>query len=402
MNELIKIKNKIKDLYYLKDDSILDLLLAVALSRGQKNGRIWLILVGNSSAGKTSLLELLNDREHAYTLGKITPNTLISGKPNKDKYPDLAPQLDNKLTLIPEYNEILTLPTEAKSEIFGQFRSLYDGKISRNVAGGRYEYKVNTCMIGCATHKLDSQILMHNDLGTRDLIYRTDSNDSEELINKVYENMYDESFDDKKEETKKAVCEFIRKTKFKEIKIEQGTEIWNRLIFWTDVARFLRVSVASDNNTGDLLDTPHIEERPRIFMQFLTLYKALKSLDENYSDEEAFSIIRKIALDSCNQKRVKIILDLMAHNYTNKTELSLREVSKLLNISKKVVNKELQILEHFDIVKNNETPIYEEREQYKFGYSINTNHWLVQFLSKEMNVPISLEIENINLNGVSA
>jgi len=186
---LEKVYKKIEELVYLEDKRIIDLILAVMLSREQRHSKLWLIIIGNSGIGKSEILELFDNEENTKIIKRITAQTLISGNKNKEKYPDLAPKLRDKVILIPEMAQILNLNSEIQSEIYSQLIDLYDGKISRQVAGMDISYRdLNISLIGCSTPKIDDKFLINQSLGTRQILYRFKNENEEEILAKVREN----------------------------------------------------------------------------------------------------------------------------------------------------------------------------------------------------------------------
>ena len=51
--------------FYLEDKMLTDLILAVMISREQKEAKLWLIIIGPSGDGKTELIKLFENEEKA-------------------------------------------------------------------------------------------------------------------------------------------------------------------------------------------------------------------------------------------------------------------------------------------------------------------------------------------------
>lgn len=100
-------------------------------------------------------------------------------------------------------SQILKLPPIEKGELWGQLRDLYDGcagKISGQGSRARYE-DLKVTLIAGSTPAIDGQILVHQDLGTRELVYRTSGNkNKEKVMQKCFEN----------EEQEKSIKETLR------------------------------------------------------------------------------------------------------------------------------------------------------------------------------------------------
>ena len=75
-------------------DYILRVILAVFISIFfEKKDPIWLLLVGNPSSNKTTLVDLLKGLDDVYRLDTMTSNPFSSGQPKKDNPQDLLPPI---------------------------------------------------------------------------------------------------------------------------------------------------------------------------------------------------------------------------------------------------------------------------------------------------------------------
>ena len=87
-----------------KRDYVIKSILAVYISTFlEKREPLWLMIVGNPSSNKTTLVDLLSNLEDVYKLDTMTANPFSSGQKEKDKPQDLLPLLDNKCFIIKEY-----------------------------------------------------------------------------------------------------------------------------------------------------------------------------------------------------------------------------------------------------------------------------------------------------------
>ena len=130
-----------KKYFHIEDTKRIDIVLATALSQKLEGIPIWLILVGASGDMKSVQLNSLRN-EDTFVLHNLTSKTLVNGYKDKTKYPDLAPELNNKIVVIPDMAQILKLPPSEKGELWGQLRDLYDGlagKVSGMGSRAKYE-----------------------------------------------------------------------------------------------------------------------------------------------------------------------------------------------------------------------------------------------------------------------
>ena len=219
MGNLKKVHNVYDKWLNISDIQRVDIGLAVALTRKRKGTtRVWLIFIGPSGDWKSVQISALSDKgldNNTVYIRRLTKNTLVSG--NK-KVKDLAPDLDGKLTLIPEMASILKLDPKEKAAIWAQLRDLFDGIAGAVFGSGkRVDYTgLNITLIMGSTPAIDSQILIHQDLGQRELCWRTNPLDSmkQKTMEKVWDNETKE--EDMKIELQKVTYEFLNKTKYKD------------------------------------------------------------------------------------------------------------------------------------------------------------------------------------------
>ena len=96
-----------------------------------------------------------------------------------------------------------------------------------------------------------------------------------------------------------------------------------------------------------MISTCEPEAPTRILKQFMRLFKALKSLDESYSDEKALEVLREVRDSSCNIDRVKV-LRVLASEPEN--EFSVSAISQELRLGKSSVNRHLNALWNLKLV----------------------------------------------------
>jgi hypothetical protein len=394
---LKELQDKIRELLYLEDSNLVNLILAVALSREQKVAKLWLIIIGKSGDGKSELLRVLDDGGvKTKLIRQLTSRTLVNGRKDKTKFPDLAPKLKDKIMLMPEMACVLTAPPEEKANIWAQLRDLYDEIAGKQSGDGLdIDYtNLNVTFIGCSTPAIDKQVLIHQSLGTREMLYRCDEKDEEELMNKVVKNTTIDK-DVKRQELKTEVQRFLNEREYKNLEI--GEEIERKIKKWAQVVANLRVSGDIDYSTGELMNPLYPEQPTRILQQLLTLFRALKSLDEDYSDSEAMEVIKKVVVSSCDPTRFRILRFLMENAISKEEGYSKRELANEEKISTKKVFIEANILYHLGLVKRNNILVDYDRDLFNFKFKINSDNPIVQHLAKEFGIEIKLNVEEVKI-----
>ncbi len=367
-----------------KDMKRVDVMLAVALSNKATDLEpLWLIIIGPSGDGKTEQIRALRDPleqtspPEAYTkrISEITQNTLVSGK--KGKETDLAPRLEGKLILIYDFATILNLPTEAKRKVWAQLRELYDGRIGKQAGSGKdVDYKLDPppSLIACSTPDIDNQIIQQAKLGTRELLYRTGTKTQEE-VDKVLDKVLDNhnKMTEMREELKETTRKFLEET---EADTEKTVTDKVKQILKVQAKRLaiMRAQGDFDRYTNGLMKNVSVEVPSRLVNQLKTLYICLMSLSYDYSSDRALEVIDKVVESSGEPRREKILEELM-----NRKETTAYRLSKKLRVSRKMVERDLQVLWNVGILDKEK----KERDGNQSSitlWKVNENHELVDVL----------------------
>lgn len=353
---------KLEDLYliykkwlWLEDTKRIDVILAAYLTQYLEGTPIWIIMVGNSGDGKTEQLMALENCPNTHIEHNITSKTLVSGNP---KVNDLAPELNGKVVMIPDMAQILQLPPQDKGELWSQLRDLYDGFAGKSSGlGKRAKYSgIRITLIACSTPKIDGQILVHQDLGTRELIYRTeDTEDKRSMMDYAMKNEEEEK--QMKKELKQITESFLKDKRVvkKELSFEEAEDLKNIAEFISIV----RATAEIDSYTNELRNIVYPEQPTRVVKQLKRIYMALLSLEENYSKERAFQILWHLAKSCAFPIRINVfehfVRNFLISNFSEKFSTS--NISNNLKIGKKTAQRELNILWNLGIVDK------EEREE---------------------------------------
>lgn len=375
--DLIELHNVYRDLLYIEDTKRIDIVLATALSRKLDGIPIWLLLVGPSGDMKSVQLNALKD-ENAFILHNMTSKTLVNGYKNKAKYPDLAPELDDKLVIIPDMAQILKLAPVEKAELWGQLRDLYDGmagKVSGQGSMARYD-NLKVTLIAGSTPSIDAQILIHQDLGTRELIYRTEGNkNKEKVMKKCFEN--EELEEMIKNRLKEVTTTFIRQTKIKRNPIKP--EITEKIMEIATYITYMRAIAEIDSYTNSLRNDVYPEEPTRIAKQLKRIYICLMSLANDYPEERALEILQHIAKSSAFPLRIKIF----EHLLNLDEEKSTSNIAETLCIGKSTAQRELAVMWNMGIVRCRKKETSYPDKFYDF-WKVNENHQFIKNIKKKL------------------
>jgi hypothetical protein len=363
----------------LEDMRRIDVMLAVALSRKLKGTKLWLIIVGPSGDGKSEQINALNDGGlNTKVIRNFTSKTLVNGNP---KIPDLAPTLQDKILIISDFAPILKLHPNEKGEVWAQLRDLYDGFAGKQSGLGKdAEYKdLNVTLVAGSTPVIDSQILIHQDLGTRELVWRTAHEDeyaNDKLMEMCWKN---EEFEEQMRfELKEVTNKFINECTIKPIKIPD--EIKERLKIYCEYLRIMR-SPAELDQGGELRNIVYPEKPSRILKQLKRVFICLKSLDEEYTNDMCLSVIEHLIKSSSFPNRVNVLNKAIELHIEGKKEITQYLISEKLRIGRKTAYREMNVLWNLKLLNKRV-----KREE-NFGrimeidlYSLNDENELVKTL----------------------
>ena len=357
---------KLYDVYekWLEFDNTdrIDIVLATALSQKVKDEPLWLILVGPSGDAKSGQLNALMKYKPSKVLHNLNSKSLVNGYSDKEKKPDLAPKLDDRIVLIPDMAQLLTLPPSEKGIVWSQLRDLYDGLAGRvSGEGVDITYKgLFITLIAASTTKIDNQLLIHSDLGTRELIYRVQgTTDKNKVMDKCLNNV--NSKKQMEEEMREVTKTFLEEIKIREIKIpKEDIQHLKDLALYVTQMR----AMGDFDRTHDLRNKVTPEEPTRILKQLKRYYIFLMNLDKKYDREKALRILRHLARSSSYQNRIKV-MDYLWEWY-KRDRKSIYEISEALKLGRGTIKRECLILESLGLIECQRKEQLNDRILYRF------------------------------------
>jgi len=327
---------------FIDDTDRLDLALAVAINYKKPGTPLWMFFIAPSGDWKSELIRSFIGLPDVIVLDQITKNTLASGLKDTS---DLGAVLQNKDTrlIFPDLACLLSCNKDDKRQILGQFRELYDGYINKRTGSGvvrKYE-GCHVTLIAGATPVIRNEILLHQQIGTRELMYDRDTEilQNEDKMEMAWEN--EEHEEEMREELKRVVYNFCLFHMPNKIRIPNAIKE-----FIKDEARRLAILRA----TGDIdwryaeLKGPITPETPtRLMKQLKRIYITLKSLDPGYPDKTAKQIISDVVDGSGSKIRQKI-LDVCNRLNNREKWLSIPDLQLETDLGRKIVKAECEQL----------------------------------------------------------
>ena len=177
MSKITTIKQLVElytSIYYLEDTSIIPLVCAVALSNKLPGDPIWLMIVGGSSSGKSEIVNAITSLPFVHEISMLTPNTLLSGmKARKGVETSLLLRIPRSSVIVmKDFTTILSMNKEDQQAIMGQFREMYDGKMSKDTgAGDTIKWEGKITLLAGVTEKIHAMSSKFDGMGTRAINY---------------------------------------------------------------------------------------------------------------------------------------------------------------------------------------------------------------------------------------
>ena len=154
--------------------------VSVRLALAEGTSPVWLNLVGPSSTGKTSTVELLRGSDLVKPVSRLTPESLASGAVNEkgQRAKSLLPELHSKCLVMKDMGPFLSDDYKRVRKILGDLTDIFDGYFDKAVGTSWGESAVLSeqstfAWLGCVkpdTERRHSRFMA--ELGSRTLAYR--------------------------------------------------------------------------------------------------------------------------------------------------------------------------------------------------------------------------------------
>lgn len=359
---------------YIEGDDVefIEVAIAATLDREIPGDPVWLFLVAPSGALKTEIIRSLRDYHRGYTLDTLTPATLISGKAEKNKdteeYEPIAGilrHLDGRCLLIKDFTTILSSSDETRTAIYGQLRSAYDGYFEKAFGTMPYPVRVKATfgLVAGVTPVIDKYTKMTNVLGERFLMVRQ-SPDPLRAARKASENTGVEG--EMRAQLAGATADFISNLHFNPLpELNQAQE--EEIIRIGCYIALMRTHVFCSYYQGDIIDMDAVEpEIPTRVSKQLKKLSILLAIIRGHDrvEEEDLNTIRRVAKDSCDPKRQKIIEVFTAMGFDS--YLDLNDISgRVRGLYYRTVRNELAKMQVLGILEQDERSLYRPTEEFR-------------------------------------
>jgi hypothetical protein len=365
---------------FLPRTHFIDVILATVISNQRVKGEpLFTFIVGPSGDGKSTIVRALKDLRgyKVKCLDRITKNTFATGmtvrrKSGKsEKVHDLGDDLADSSTilLIPDLACLTSLRSEDKKEVWATLRTLYDGDIYKDTGTGVHIAHTNchVTIIGCSTTTLKSEILIHQHLGSRELMYEipTKRSHNKEKMRKGRLNF--RQAEEMEEDVKYLIQSFLAGKKL-DMDMEVPDNIYENIEDAANKLSLLRAHAPVDYHSqyGELIEDVSPEVPVRLAKQLRLLYIALHSLDGNYDDKTFLTIMERIVYSSSNSIRYRL------YEYFESNKDTMRSVSDLhesIKIGRKTISAQCEALVNIGILTKH------VQEENHFGRTVDVSYY---------------------------
>ena len=347
---------------FLENTDSIKVSCAVILSTKMAGDPLWLMLVAPPGGSKTEVISSFNMCSNVYLTSSLTPHALVSGANDRNGVdPSLLPKLDGKCLNLKDYTVILGKKEADKEEIFSIFRDAYDGSTSKDFGNGiKREYKSHFSILAGVTPIIYNSIAQQAGLGERFLkFYIGDSiqHPSElDMMRKAMRNVSHEY--NMREELAVQMRDYMH-YKLSQLEREGFSypeipiEIENKLLYAVQYAATLRGTVTRDVRNNDIVTSkPFREVGTRLSKNLAKLLIHLAFvLGHNAVGEEEYRIIKKIILDTIDQRAEEIVRKIYVATPHEDDTISTRDVARITRYNGSTVGRIMNDMNLLHIVE---------------------------------------------------
>lgn len=323
------------------DTDALDVILAAAAVESLTGDPLWVLLISGSGNAKTETVQALDGAGAIITSTVSSEGALLSATPRKERSKDATGGLLRKLEprgvlVVKDVTSILSMNADARAQVLGAFREVYDGRWSRNVGtdGGRtLDWVGRIAVVGAVTTAWDKAHAAIASMGDRFVLVRMDSTIGRQAAGRqAIGNTGSE--DAMRRELAAAAAGVLAGLNPVPVTLTDAeTDV---LLSAADLVTLARTGVEYDYR-GDVIDA-HAPEMPtRFAKQLAQVVRGGVSIGIDRAD--ALRLAIRCARDSMPPLRLAIIDDISKHPHS-----ATAEIRKRLGKPRATVDRQLQAL----------------------------------------------------------
>lgn len=336
------------------DIDALNAVIATAAVERLDGDPLWLLLISGSGNAKTETVQALDGIDAIVTSTISSCGALLSATSKKDRAKDATGGLLRKLEprgvlVVKDVTSILSMSGDARAEVLGALREVYDGRWSRNVGtdgGLTLDWTGRIAVVGAVTTAWDKAHAAIASMGDRFVLIRMDSTVGRRAAGRrAIGNTGSEVI--MRQELAEAVSGVLAGMSDTAITVSPAeTDV---LLAAADLVTLARTGVEYDYR-GDVIDA-HAPEMPtRFAKQLAQVLRGGVAIGMGRS--AALRLAIRCARDSMPPLRLSIIDDVAAH-----PDSSTAEIRKRLGKPRATVDRQLQALHMLGVLTCDEQDV---------------------------------------------
>lgn len=266
----------------IQDLGLVRMVCATVIANRLTFDPVWLLLVAPPSGGKTELIAAISGLDFVHMISDLTVNTFASGQKKTGKETSLLLKMNNGIMAFKDFTSVLSKNKDAKKEIMGQLREIYDGEyVKRTGTGDDITWRGKIGAIAGCTEIIYRHLEEMSAMGDRFIMYNIEQPDRIEVTRRALDNAQDMS--GKREHLKQCFSNYIKHVikNLNEDEIELDQEVKDELITVSDFATRVRSAVLTDFKSGLVDFVPAAEMPMRMIAQLFSLASAFIGMDKS-------------------------------------------------------------------------------------------------------------------------
>jgi len=282
---------------YLPDLVAVDVAAANIVAHRRGGDPLWMLYVSPPSAGKTEIIQSTTGCPEVYKLSSLTGQTFVSGF--KGRSSSLLNRLDDKglsFLVLKDFTTVLSLHRDARSEILGALREIYDGEFCKDFGNGTsVSWSGRLGFLAGVTPVIDRHHQVLAVLGQRFLSLRLPPEDRDTITMRALAMRGRET--EIRAELREAMTAFIEGVN--PMTGDLSADVVEEIVAVSRYATQGRTAVGRDGYSREIVVVPELEVPTRFAKAVAVLASALMAI--GYAERDALEVVARVGRDSCRR-----------------------------------------------------------------------------------------------------
>ena len=304
---------------HLPDPCAVFAVLGAYAANRMEGDPVWILIIGPASGGKTEVLLALLRLPDVRLVGTLTEPSLLSGVSKRDKVVGAKGGFLHEIgafgiIVLKDFTSVLSMHRDARAAVLGALRECYDGSYSRGVGtdGGKLlSWTGKLGLVAGCTPSIDSHHAVISTMGERFVFLRLPPVDPVAQGMRALDRLGGEGEGQMRRELGEAVLSLFAGIEIPKTCPSLDIEAKRRLVALASLAVRCRSAVERDSFRREISLVPEPEAPARLVLILVRLLLGMKVV--GVSDDDAWRVISKCALDSMPQLRRDVFELLRRH-----------------------------------------------------------------------------------------